>query len=274
MAITVSTDVAAVIETRVSMIVTETLIQEAVTMRSVKDYSSEVGPGMDQLDIPLFNELAVQTVTEGTDLTPQTINPAEASLVLDRQRAIPFSITDRGSIQAKARLVDEAVKNGARSLAAEIDDYHITIAIANAANNLPTTASPLADLANAKQLLDSANVPKFGRFIWASPGFVQALLGDNNVIRANEYGATAPIQQGMFGNIYGFTLLESSSSVLVNDGFVAMQMDAIAFARQIQPKFERERRVLGLKDDYVLSHLYGAVATDASGVRIVDYTAP
>jgi hypothetical protein len=273
MAISTSTDVAAVIETRVSTIVPETLIQEAVMMMAVKDYSAEIGPGMDQLDIPLFNELAVQSVTEGTDLTPQTINPAQASLVLDRQRAIPFAITDRGSIQAKARLVDEAVKNGARSLAAEIDDDMIGLAVANAANNIATTASPLADMANAKALLDAANVPKFDRFAVCSPGFVQALLGDNNIIRANEYGATSPIQAGQFGNIYGFTLLESSSSGLANDGFIAMQRDALAFGRQIQPKFERERRVLGLKDDYVLSHLYGGIATDSSGVRVVDYTA-
>ena len=68
MAITVSTDVAAVIETRVSEIVTETLIQEAVMLGSVQDFSAEIGPGMDQLDIPLFNELAVQSVVEGTDL--------------------------------------------------------------------------------------------------------------------------------------------------------------------------------------------------------------
>lgn len=274
MAISTSTDVANVIETRVSEIVTETLIQESVMLGAVQDYSSEISPGMDQLDIPLFTELAVQTVSEGSDLTPQTINPGAAALVLDRQRAVPFSITDRAAVQAKARLIDVTVRNASKSLAAEIDDFMISIAIANAASNIATTASPLADLADAEELLDSANAPKAGRFAVISPGFKQALLGDNNVIRANEFGSREAIQAGMVTEIYGFTVLMSNSSNLVNDGFIAFSSQALAFGRQIMPKFERERRVLGLKDDFALSHLYGGVATDASGNRIVDYTAP
>jgi hypothetical protein len=273
MAITNTTDTAAIIEKRVSLIVTETLIQESVSLGAVKDYSSQIGPSMDRLDVPLYTELAVQDVSESADMTPQSINVATAQLNLNRHKSIPFSISDRASVQSKGSLVQETVKNGARSLAAEIDDFVFTGMIAAAANSVATTADPLADAANAKKLLDSANVPKSGRYMICSPGFVQALLGVNNVINADAYGSQAPIQAGFVSRLYGFTILESSSTVIANDGFIAEHMDTYAFGRQISPKFERERRVLGQRDDYALSHLYGGVVTDVSGVRIVDYTA-
>ena len=177
-------------------------------------------------------------------------------------------------MQSKGMLVDVTVRNGARSLAAEIDDYLISLAIANASANNATTADPLDDLSSAKKDLDDANTPRADRFAVISSGFTKALLGDSNVINVDKYGSENPIQAGFVSRIYGFTVLESTSSNLANDGFIAMSKQCLGFARQIMPKFERQRQVLGQKDDYALSHLYGAVARDASGDRVVDYTAP
>lgn len=273
MAITNSTDTAAIIEKRVSEIITETLIQEAVMPMAVQDYSSQVGPGMDTLKIPLYVELEVQDVSESADMTPQSINVATADLILNQHKAIPFSVSDKASIESKANLVDVTVRNGAKSLAAQIDNYILGLAIAGAGTNNATTADPLADLAEAKKILDENNTPKAGRYVEASPGFIQSLLGNNNVINVDKYGSENPIQAGFVTRIYGFTLLESSSSALVNDGFVAHSAQALAWARQITPKFEKERKVLGQRDDYALTHKYGAIVTDVSGDRIVDYTA-
>ena len=78
MADTSSVDLQAVIEKRVSNIVTETLIQEAVSMGVVRQYPVE--GGMDQLEIPLFNTMTVASVTEGSALTPETIAVATAKL--------------------------------------------------------------------------------------------------------------------------------------------------------------------------------------------------
>lgn len=275
MANSTSTSAASVIEKRVSTIVTETLIQESVMMGAVKDMSAMVGPGMDRLDIPSFNELAIQDVSESAAVTAQTINPATAQLSLDRHKSIPFFITDRASVQAKLNMVQEAVKNGARSLAAEIDDYLLGLLDAGASTAAPdhrialTASEPLTDLAIAKKLLDDANVPKFDRFVVASPGFMQSLLGDSNVINAEKYASSAPIQAGFVTRIYGFNILESSSASVIDDGFIAYQREAIAFARQIQPKFERQREVLQHGDAYSLSHLYGGIVTSGSGSRIV-----
>ena len=71
MAATSSSDLQAVIEKRVSEVVTTTLIQEAVSLGVVKTFS--VSNGMDRLDIPLYNSLAVQAITENTPMTEETM---------------------------------------------------------------------------------------------------------------------------------------------------------------------------------------------------------
>ena len=64
MAATGSAELQSVIEKRVSDMVTETLIQEAVSLGVIKQYP--VSGGMDRLDIPLFNTMSVLDVVEGT----------------------------------------------------------------------------------------------------------------------------------------------------------------------------------------------------------------
>jgi N4-gp56 family major capsid protein len=276
MAITTTTDTASIIEKRVSAIVTEALQQEAVALSSMSDFSAQVGEGMDRLDIPLFTPINVQDVVEGSDLTPQSISVLTAQLELNRHKAIPFSIGDKAMVQSKASLVSEQVKMGAMSLASEMDDYCfglINSNVAGANRKALTVGDPLADLAEAKRLLDENNVPKAGRYVTATPAFIQSLMGDSNVINADKYGSSNAIQAGYVTRIYGFSLLESSSSSIIDGGFQAYHQNAIGCARQLGVKFEKERRVLGLRDDYVMSHLYGAVNRDPSGLRMAVFDA-
>ena len=275
MAATASTDLQGIIEKRVSEVVTTTLIQESVSLGVVKQFS--VDNGMDRLDIPLFNELAVQAVTENSPLTESTINPTVAQLDLDRQRGVAWGISKRASVQQKIDSVSEAVKNGARSLAAEIDDYLFGLMVAGAGTTQGLAADyagdELAAIAGAKAAMDLANVQKFDRFIVASPGFVQSLLGNSNVINVDKYGSEAPIQAGFVSRVYGFTMVESSSSSVPAGGFIAMQMESCAFARQMNPMLLREEKALAVKDEYSLTHLYGGVLTDTGSDRIIQITA-
>lgn len=278
MANSTSSTVASAIEKRVSTIVTEVLLQQSVAIPTIKDRSSEVGPGIDRLDINLFTELAVQDVSESAAMTAQTINPSAAQLALDRHKAIPFSISRRAGMQSKIALVPEALRTGAISLAAEVDDriFSLIDGDANLAapdHRLALTGDELADIRTAKQLLDEANVPKADRFLAASAGFTAALLANNNVIRLNEYGSTDPIQAGFVTRVYGFTIVETSSASVIDDGFQAYHRSVLSFARQINAELRREEKALEMRDDWVLSHLYGAIPNDAAGLRSVVFDA-
>lgn len=271
MAITTTTQTADIIEKRVSEIVTETLIQNAVALGAVKDFTSQVGAGMDTLKVPLYAEMAVQDVLEAGAMTPQTLNVLTADLDLNRHKSIPFSISDKAGVQSKGALVQNALMNGSKSLSAEIDNHIFGLIDSSVAgaNRFALTANPLEDIAKASKLLDDNNCPKVGRYLVISPAFKFALLKNSGIIDADKFGNSEPKQAGYVTRIYGFTVIESSSPAIVDGGFQAFGQDAIGFARQIAPKFESERNVLGQRWDYALTHLYGAMVLDPSGLRMV-----
>jgi hypothetical protein len=273
MAITTTTDTAVVIEKRVSEIVTETLIQNAIMLGAVKDFTAQVSAGMDRLDVPLFNALAVQDVIENANMTPQSIVLQTAQLSLNRHKSIPFAISDKASIQSKAMLVSEAVKNGAKSLSAEVDNYLLGLIDANASQRFALSLNALEDIAKAKRVLDVQNTPKVGRYLVASPLFIEALLKNSGIIDADKFGNSEPKQAGYITRIYGFTVLESSSASIIDGGFQVFCQDAIGFARQIAPKFESQRQVLGQKTDYALTHMYGGINLDPAGLRMAVFDA-
>jgi hypothetical protein len=280
MAVTQVSDVSGTIEKVVSTILTETLIQKSVTLGSsaIRDFTSMVRPGMDRLDIPLLAALAIQDVSETVAVTAQTITSSEAQLPLNRHKSVPFALGDKVAMQAKIALVQEAVRNGALTMSAEIDDFLLGLIDAAASTAAPDhrialTANPLEDLTNAKKLLDDQNAPREMRTVFASPGFIKTLLDDNTIVNANQYGGADPQRNGFVTRLFGFDILESSSSSIIDDGFHACSKDVIAFARQIMPKFEKQRQVLSHRDEYSMSHLYGAIATEGSDVRCVVFDA-
>ena len=276
MATTGVSQVSSTIQKTVSAITTMTLIQESVSlaMPGVWDRSGEVGPGMDRLDMNELAVLGVQDVNEdGTDMTPQTINPTAAQLLLGRHKSIPFSVTKRGALQSKIALVQKTVENGIRELAAEIDDAVFAEAVAAAGTTeVAAAADALAAIRGCAKAFDLARVPRSGRAMAVSPGFLHdELLATNNVIRANEFGSADPIRMASIANIYGILLFESTSASIPDDGFVAVGMEGLAFARQRAVDFESESKVLGQRTDYAITHLYGVESTAASNPRIYVY---
>lgn len=276
MAVSGISEVSATIEKVVSALTTRTLIQESVAlaMPGVWDRSGEVRPGMDRLDMIELADLTVQTVSEtGVAMTPQTITPGSAELDLDQNKSVPFSLTNRGEIQSKIALVQRTVENGVRALSAGVDDFIFSTAVAAAGTSDTTAAADGLDaIRRAGKQMDEDNVPKQGRAIAASPGFIyDLLLANNNVIKANEFGSADPIRKASIASVYGFLIFESSSSSLADDGFLALGLEAMAFARQMAVKFESQIQVLNQKTDYTLTHLFGAESTAASNPRIFNY---
>jgi hypothetical protein len=270
MANTTTTEVAELIEKKVSTIVTDTLIQESVMIPSVRDFSALVGMGMDRLDIPLFNELAEVSVSESAAVTPATIDPSAAQLPLDQHKSIPWKISAKASVQSKLNLVAEAVRNGSRTMAAGVDNFILGLMDGSGATRTVLTANPLQDITLAKQQLDEANVPRSERYIVASPAFCKSLLDDNTIVNANQYGSREAQQNGEVTRLFGFTILESNSPEIQEDGFIAFHKQAFAFARQVSVSLKSEHIVLEHADAFSMSHLYGGVVTDASRIKIFD----
>lgn len=276
MAITGVADVASTIQKVVSAMTTRTLLARSVAlnMPGVWDRSGEVGPGMDRLDMIELAELAEQTVDEtGLPMTPQTINPSAAQLLLDQHKSVPFAITKRGELQSKVALVQRTVENGIRTLGNGIDNYVFSQAVSDAkTTNTVAAADGLEALRILGEQFDADNVPEemrsaaVGRtFMWGE------LLANNNVIRVNEFGSAAPIRLAAIAEIYGISLFRSNSPSVPSDGFIALGLEAVAFARQRALSFQKQEQVLAQKDDYAITHLFGAESTAALNPRIYVY---
>lgn len=280
MAVTTSTTAASIIEKRVSLQITETLIQNSVMMGAVRDFSALVGPGMDRLDIPNYTELAVQTVSETTAMTPQDPTIAADQLDLDQHKSIPFALSDRASVQAKLNMVADIVANAGKSLAADVDNAIIAeivseVSTAAPDHKLALTANPDDDIRTARKLLNIANVPMEDRFLLISPGFEEQMLGVAGFVESDKYGSSSPVMNAEIGRVFGFRVLMSTTpqaELATDNGFVAFHRSCLGFARQIGMKFERERNVLAQRDEYALTHLFGLKGL-GSGVRQVVFDA-
>lgn len=275
MATTGVSNVSVTIETVVSAMVTKTLINKSVAlaMPGVWDRSSEVHPGMDKLDMINLVELAEQTVNEdGTPMTPQTIVPGSETLGLDQHKGIPWALTKRGALQSKIALVQKTIETGIKTLAKGVDNFIFSQADAAAGTVVTAFAADgLAAIRAVKIAFDLANVDEDGRAIACNPLFIDKLLSEGVIIKANEYGSTEGLRKGKVAELFGIAIFESNSGSIADDGFIGLGMEAMAFARQRQMEFEEQYQVLGQKTDYALVHLFGAESTLGTNPRIYKY---
>jgi len=281
MAINDSTSTAAVIQKVVSGIVQETLLQESILIPSIWDKTSEVGPGMGSLEIPRFSALTPATITEGTPLVSQVATIVTDKLLLNVNNAIYWSVSDRADIQSKVAITVQLVKDGAKALAATIDNTILAqLLLASAAApdhrvqfaNTTTNTIQVTDIAEARKLLNMQRVPMGDRYLLIPPAQEKAMLVLADFIDAAKYGNPDAIQNGEIGRVLGFKVLVSTAASLVDASFVAYHKSAVAYASQISAKFDTIRNVPLVADDYALSQLFGSIVLD-SGKRQVLFNA-
>lgn len=270
-----STSTAAIIEKIVSSIIQETLIQNSVVIPLVWNFTNQVRPGMDRIDIARFDTPTVETVTEGSDLTEFDSTIVTDKLTLNINEAIFFAITDRANVQDKVNVIAQVTRDGARSMAAKVDDAIITQLI-DVSTATPDHAVQYAggaaafiaqeDILEARRLLNVANVPMAERFILINPGNEKALLQIADFVRADQYGRIpSALMNGELGTLYGMPVFLSTSSVLTADEkTVVFHRTHNAYATQITSRFDQDRNIQKLQDEFTLSMLYGTIVLDVT----------
>jgi len=264
-----STSTAAIIEKVVSSIVQETLLQESILIPTVQDMSSLIRPGMDTLKIPRFSALPVEDVTEGTDLTKNVSTVATDDLVMNINEAIHWAVSDKSMLQDKVSLSVQLVKDGARNLAASIDNKivdQLILASAAAPDHIVAFGTPsviaIADITNARKLLNLANVPQAERFMLVGPDQEAAMLNIDNFISAEKYGSRDALVNGEIGRVMGFTVVMSTSASILATNAMFYHKSAVAYGSQIAAKFETDRNITALQDEFTLSQLFGCQILD------------
>lgn len=267
------TEVDATIQETVSSMVQEYLIQEAILMPLVMNVPSK--PGEDRVKIPRSgDDFTADTKAENTALTTQTITYVTDNLDLDQHKAVQIRVEDRANVQSMIDLLGDLIPRMVKTLALDIDTTLVTrleAASASAPDHRLAydNASTLgkADILIARQLIHEQNLRFNECYIGVSPASEKNLLAIDDFVHVDKYGASASgLSNGELGKLYGARVIMSNE---FDDAKTCVwHPSAVAFSRQIDPKFETDRDLPNLADVFSLSHLYGTVLLDA-GVRQV-----
>ena len=242
-----------------------------------RDYEGEIANAGDTVRITSISDPTIGTYTpNSTTITPEELNDAQRTLVIDQAKYWAFKVDDVDARQALGSVIPEAISRAAYKLADVVDQYVASLYTGIQAANVVTavtidTSAPTSWSAEAtkayndvlvplKVKLDEANVPTEGRYCIIPPVFHGVLLRDDRFVRMDAAGTTEGLRNGLVGRASGFDILMSNNTPSPGAGqnVVTAGVDmAISFAEQIN-KTEAYRPESSFSDAVKGLALYGA----------------
>ncbi|RSN65425.1 P22 coat protein - protein 5 domain protein [Amycolatopsis sp. WAC 04182] len=251
-----------------------------------RDYEGEIREAGDTVRITSISDPTIGTYAANTTvITPEELNDAQRTLVVDQAKYFAFYVDDVDARQAKGNVIPEAMSRAAYKIADQVDQYvaafYTGVNAANALGTIPVAAAtPTAFYDNVlvplSVKLDEANVPTEGRYCIIPPWLHGRALRDDRFVRADASGTTEALRNGVIGTAAGFSIRKSNNVPLVtgDDYAVMAGVDmAISFAEQIN-KTEAYRPEAKFADAVKGLALYGAklVRPEAIATAIVSQT--
>lgn len=258
------------------------LVYAAPTV-SNRDYVGDIANQGDTVHIVNVSDPTVSTYTPDSDITIQALTDAETTLVIDQAKSFAFQIDDVHMRQARngASLMAQALAQASYKLRDTADSYVAGLMKTgvDSGNALGATAVSSVDtayqlLVDLRVTLDAANVPSQGRFVVLTPELEGYLLQDSRFVGAQNYGSTAPIQNGVIGSALGFTLYKSNNApagASTGKIVVAGHPMATTYADQIA-SVEQGRMEKRFADFVKGLHLYGAKVVRPTAIATADVT--
>jgi hypothetical protein len=274
MAIISATEVGTTRQDLVSAVVQETLRQKSKYLGLVMDYSASVPAGSKSVYIPRRGTFTAETKAEDTDLTSQALTFTQDQLSLSHL-AVLAEVELIAELQSAVNVEAEVIKEAAMELAAKIDSL-IRVQL-----KLPSTSAPdhvldyvdtstdviaLADIANARKLMNVQFLPMENRFMAVSPKKEYELLQIASFIQAERYGSAEPIVNGELGRILGFKVILDEA--LGDAETIFWHKSACAVAVQLQPQFEKMMNLAGIKNQYLMHTVAGAKVLQAGKANV------
>ena len=201
-----------------------------------RNYEGDITQWGDTVHINTLNDITVRPYDPSVEIAdPEQLSGTDITLTIDHGAYYNFFINDVDAVQARADLMDAAMRNAAYRLAVDAETYIIG-AIREEAGikrivSLPGEAEddlyPL--LLQMKLDMDEAGVPRFGRKLILPPYLESVLLTDNRFITGST-AAAETLAEGSVARAAGFDIYVSHD---LADEMVALIPDAVTFANQI-----------------------------------------
>ncbi len=186
-----------------------------------RDYEGDARVG-DSVKITSITDPTITAYT-GADMTPEDIDDATRSLLLDQKQSFNFYLDDVERAQAVngGALMAEAINRASYGLSNVLDAYVLSNLGTGASSSNPdhqvaeatiSTASDAYDaIVNWSVLLDEANVPQEGRWLVISPAFHGKILKDTRFVGSGDAAGAAARANGRVGEVAGFTVYKSNN---------------------------------------------------------------
>ena len=198
-----------------------------------RNYEGEIRQWGDTVHINTINDITVKPYDPTVAIDdPEELSGADTTLTIDHGAYYNFFINDVDAVQARADLMDAAMKNAAERLARDAETYILSVIRENAGKKV-TKAIPAGGLyeliLEIKTAMDEAGVPRSDRKLILPPALESELLLDQRFITGTSAAANR-LTEGSVARAAGFDLYISGE---LTGEIVAMTPEAVTFANQI-----------------------------------------
>lgn len=215
-----------------------------------RNYEGDITQFGDTVHINNLADITVTAYTPGQELdAPEALSTTGMTMTIDHAVSYNFTLNDVDAAQARADLMEAAMRNAAHKIAEETEGY-ILKTIEEGAGQTVTAAIPAeadggvyALILSIKAALDGKNVPRIGRKLIIPAAIENKLLLDSRFITGSA-AADARLAEGAVARACGFDIYISAD---LTDEIVAMTSDAVTFAQQLS-KVEAYRIERGFAD--------------------------
>jgi hypothetical protein len=240
-----------------------------------RDYEGEIKGAGDTVKINSIGEISVSSyVKNSTSITPEELQTAQTTLLIDQSKYFAFKVDDVDAVQANVTVMQKAMQKAAYKLS-ETVDAAIGGLYASAANTVTdaTFDSALAfdTIAKAAQHLNEEGVPKQGRWLVMPPWAITKLLLAKILNTEGSVSAENELSNGFIGTVMGFKVYESNNlyQTGTTPNFTTYALagvpEAISYAEQIV-KVEAFRPESSFSDAVKGLHVYGYKVVQPKGL--------
>ena len=220
-----------------------------------RNWEGDIAQWGDTVHITTLSDITVRPYTPNTDIEePEQLSGEDMTLTIDHGAYYNFFLNDVDAAQARADLMDAAMRNAAQKLAEDTEQYILGVIREGAGNTvdgeLPEDVYAL--LVIIKAALDMKHVPKHDRKLIIPADIESMLLMDQRFLTSP--GGEKRLTEGAVARAAGFDIYVSED---LENEIIAMTPDAVTFANQLT-KTEAYRREKGFDDGVKGLSLCGA----------------
>lgn len=195
----------------------------------------EGNPVSGSVKIPVRDtEVELKSYNKATGATLSTGTTTYLTMLMSNDEAVNELIDGYDAAALPDDVVAERLSSAGYTLALSMDKKSIKALeeteniTVSSTKTVSTTSTAYANVVKARTSLSRLGVPTAGRWLIASPEFIELILQDEKFVRSGDISQEL-VEAGAVGKIAGFTVFESSNLMYQNTTFVSNKTTSTEF---------------------------------------------